>query len=307
MNQSRLLERNILSDLITDNSKGPIARSCYLYYREPFLRIFSDIEGIGKAKAIHLYANTFPAFCIELEDNRGNKLGDGTLFSGLLLLGSTLLKKDHPNFDPQSITTNHAYIDSDLLLHLLKNQDTFVLEVVKENFRKPAGLIFCSLRKLDTFNEPFFKEILEPFGEAFSLFHKKIREEAVKAPMKATLFTYFYRFFENKAKEYHRKKKKHWGSVTPEENIEFFSEPEEPSHTYFDHLRDKLGPRLDTAENEKEFVLQLIAKLDEICRQLILGYYLEGTPLNELGQTLNLPNPKKRIHDCRQKIRKMIT
>lgn len=302
MNQSRLLERNILSDLITRNSKGSIARACYLYYREPFLEVFSILNGMDEKKAIDLYTQVFPLLCVELEANRGRWIEDGTLFDGLYFLGKQLLEKKYQDLKLKGSTPKFPSIDSDLLLQLLAEENTMAIDTVQRSFRKPAGRVFCSNNRISV-NDDKLEEILEPYYEAFAIFYQKIQTGDVQPPMSASLFTYFYQFFRIKALEYNRLK----GAETPIEDPAVFDRPEELGNTYFDQLLDRLGTRILPAENEKSLVQQLIGKLDEVCQQLMLGHYIKGQSLSDLGEELNLPSPKKRIHDCRHKIRKMIT
>lgn len=307
MNKSQILERQTLVDLISQNVKGKITKACYRFYRGPFIDIFSTIENINEARATELYVQAFSALCIELEENQAKWLNQGMLFDGLVLLGKKLLKAEQSDFDIKSISPKHEYLDSELLLQLIQEEHALATKHIQKVFREPAGRIFCANYNIKITSESPLEDILAPFNEAFVTFHQKICNGTVKLPMTATLFTYFYQFFKRKALEHNRRNTQRQKREVLTDEIEAFHQIEEEGETFFDQLLDRLDNRLVSAKNERDLIKQLMKNSNKICQQLLMGFYFEGKSLAELGKQLNLPSPKKRIHDCRKTLRKYLS
>lgn len=306
MNQSRLLERKILVNLITDSPKGRIARDCYKFYRRDFVAVFSEVPQLDEEQARELYVKAFPMLTVELLENKGNKLGNGTLFSGLVLMGCALLKKIYPDFDEKSLQFGSPYSDSDLLLWCLKAENTLVGDAVRREFKEPVLKVFCKEHSIEISSREVKERILQPYEKAYGVFLINIRDGKVIAPMKATLFTYFYRIFKNKALEDNRKRGEQQAREEPTEEMQSYQKPEESSGEFFEYLIDVYGDKYDLGRDSKELVRKLMSQLDEVCRKIITWYYLEGKPLVALEEELGVSNLNVKVKRCRKKLRDLL-
>lgn len=306
MNQSRLLERKILVNLITNSPSGGIARDCYAFYRKAFVAVFSKLPKLDEEEAKALYVQAFPMLTVELQENKGNKLGNGTLFSGLVLMGCALLKKRSADFDAKSIHYGSPYADSDLLLWFLKEGNTIVGDAVRHQFKEPTLKVFCKDNGIEISSREVKERILKPYEKAFAVLLLNIRDGKVTAPMTATLFTYFYRIFRYKALEDNRKRENQQQSEESTDEMEQYHSPEESSGDFFEHLIDLYGDKYDLGRDSKELVSKLMSQLNEYCRMLLTWFYIEGKPLVALEEKLGVSNLNVRLARCRDRLRDLL-
>ena len=209
MSKARLIERQILIRLLLtgDNLDNQYVKKAYFFYRPLFLEYFNQQSNFKKP--LSLYKNAFNILYSELAENRGISFGNGSLFSSLVFIGWSLAKKELAGTALPEEVVGYSYADSDLLLTLLQQSEGYPLaeKYVDEGFQQPAYAIYSdkygyapyqSFVNEDVYSKAYSKSILKLLNHT--------QNGRLSQPMRSTVFTYFFKIFENDMSDEREKK-----------------------------------------------------------------------------------------------------
>lgn len=314
MNQAKLTERQILIRLLLagDTLDHKYVEQAYAFYRPLFLKYFSRQKHFKKP--LSLYNKSFTFLFSELVENKGFTLGNGTLFSSLILLGWSLAKQElSGTVHPEDIS-GYRYADSDLLLTFLQQSKGYPLAAtyVHEHFKEPAFSIYA--KKSGYAPAQHFSN-QDMYDNAYSKSIGKLLEHAqngrLKQPMRATVFTYFYNIFTKDMSDEKNKKEnrpKH-NKDLDELGDKLMAEDEHDANDdvmvdwfrrHFEQFR-----RYDF-ENDGALLNYLLSKISALCAKLLRLHHIEGLAYRKIAEEHGIPNAKSQAGNCRQRVRDLL-
>jgi RNA polymerase sigma factor (sigma-70 family) len=314
MNQAKLTERQILIRLLlAGNTLGnKYAKQAFVFYRPLFLDYFSQQKNFKKP--LSFYQNSFNILNSELIENQGFALGNGTLFSSLILIGWSLAKKESAGtVHPEGISS-YSYADSDLLLSFLQQREDYPLAAtyLQEHFKKPAFSIYAKKSGYAPYQHFTNQDV---YDNAYSKSMEKLLEHVqngrVKQPMRATVFTYFYNVFtkdmsdEKDKKENRPRHNKDLDELGDKLKAE--DEYNEDNAVLVDWFRDHFEQlRRYDFQNEGELIHHLLSQVSELCAKLLKLHYLEGLAYSKIAEEHEIPNAKSQASNCRKRLRDLL-
>lgn len=153
-----------------------------------------------------------------------------------------------------------------------------------DDVRSPFRLFFLKNATLDE------EAVHELFHDAMVVFHRKVMNKSLTAPLESSLRTYLFGI----GKVLYLKrggKSTHWDHEIPDV----------PVAAEMDRWADR--------QAQVDLVNRLLSKLDGSCRQIIEMVYLRDFAMEAVAENLGLPSEgaaRKRKFDCLQKLRKFM-
>lgn len=135
-------------------------------------------------------------------------------------------------------------------------------------------------------------EAVELFHEAMVIFHKKVTQNQLLAPLRSSLKTYLFGIGKMLVLKRFSVEGTTWDDAIPDIPI---------------------APAVEALEQDRQnaaIVKGLLAKIGEPCRQLLELFYLKGFAMDAIAETMALPSEgavRKRKFDCLKKLRGLAT
>lgn len=304
MSERHYVDDSTLAKIIRNHQHPELFKLVYLEYRSGFLDFFKKLGYPSELKILEGLEEAFSEFYYQVKSGWLSSKKKGNLFKRLLGEGHLVLTKG-PEFDAIFNTTlkelGNPYNEANILLELIRLDDDRIFETLFDAFREPAIKVLRQLYPQSGEN------MLETYGTAMGILKNNVLKDKVKAPMRSTLFHYFFQILLNQFRNFLRRNKLElqgdtdWDRMKPPE--------EEDQQDYLDDLvihRPALG--FLPVENAAELVEFLLKEIGEPCKTYLTLFYLEELSHAQIAETMQVTEGASRIQclRCRNRILKMV-